>query len=261
MASTKKPISQKRADREKEDNRVLSRVYYVFLLGLAAECYLFLVYRGYTAGSIESTLVWHRVLTAGKWIGLAALVAGAATAYLKREDKKLRTIMSWVAGVGAFFAISGWIITQLFTNGVGITLACVLAAVTAIFTLIYLLYQHECTLSTVALGGALFSVWARGGSFLSGRWAVPVICGCVLGLALLAAAAYLANAAQKDGGKLWKVQVFSPECDYRILYAALGVAAVCVLVGLVVPSINAYLMWLLGIALFAEMVYYTTKLM
>ena len=40
MSSTKKPSSQKRADRERQDNRTLNRVYYVFLLGLAAECYL-----------------------------------------------------------------------------------------------------------------------------------------------------------------------------------------------------------------------------
>ena len=261
MASTKKPISQKRADKEREDNKVLNRVYYVFLLGLAAECYLFLVYRGYAAGSVTSMLAWHNVLTAGKWIGLAALVIGAVGAYVKREDKKLRAILTWIASIGAFFALSGFLITGLFSNGAGVTLSCVLVAVAAILTLIFMLYQHECTLSTAALAGAFFSVWARGGSFLSDTWAVPVICGCVLGLALLAGAAYLAGAAQKSEGKLWKVQVFSQECDYRVLYAALGVAAVCVLVGLVVPSINVYLMWVLGISLFAELVYYTTKLM
>ncbi|MDE7262002.1 MAG: hypothetical protein K2N78_08110 [Oscillospiraceae bacterium] len=261
MASTKKPISQKKADREREENKILTRVYYVFLLGLAAECYLFLVYRGYAASTIASALTWFNVLTVGKWIGLAALAAGAVTAYLKREDKKLRTIMTWVAGVGAFFAVSGWVITCFFGSGSGITIACVLVAAAAILTLIFMLYQHECALSTAALCGAMFSVWARGGSFLSEIWAVPVICGCVLGLALLAVAAYLVNLAQKSEGKLKKVQVLSLECDYRVLYAVLGIAAVCVLVGLVVPSINVYLMWILGISLFAEMVYYTTRMM
>lgn len=261
MASTKKPISQKKADKERQDNLILNRVYYVFLLGLLAECYLFLVYRGYTAGTVGSMLAWHTVLNVLMWAGLVLLVGGAAVGYGKREDKKLRKIMCWVAGAGAFFAVSGWLITHFFTNGVGLILSCVLVAVAAILTLIYLLYQPECTLNTAALGGALFSVWARGGSFLSDSWAVPVIVGCVLGLVLLAAAAYLSSKAQKAEGKLWKVQVFSPECDYRILYAALAVAAVGVLIALLVPSISVYLMWLLGIALFAELVYYTTKLM
>lgn len=88
-----------------------------------------------------------------------------------------------------------------------------------------------------------------------------MIAGCVVGLVLLAAAAYLVNKAQKAEGKLMKIQVLSLECDYRILYAALAVAAVGVLIGTILPAISVYLMWLLGIALFAELVYYTTKLM
>ena len=261
MASTKKPISQKKVDKEKEENKVLNRVYYVFLLGLAAECYLFLVYRGYAAGTVTSMLAWHNVLTVCKWLGLVALVAGAVGAYLKREDKKLRVILTWAAGVGAFFAVSGWLITNFFSSGAGVTMACVVTAVAAILALVFMLYQHECTLTTAALVGAMCTVWARGGSFLSDRWAVPVVIGCVLGLAVLGLAAYVANQAQKDEGKFRKVQVLSLECDYRILYAGLAVAAAGVLIALLVPSISVYLMWLLGVALFAELVYYTTKLM
>ena len=38
MSSTrKKSISQKNVERERTENRTLNRVYYVFLLGLAAE--------------------------------------------------------------------------------------------------------------------------------------------------------------------------------------------------------------------------------
>lgn len=261
MASTKKPISQKKAEKEKQDNQVLNRVYYVFLLGLAAECYLFLVYRGYAVGSVSSMLAWHNVLTVCMWLGLVLLIAGAVAGYVKREDKKLRKIMTWAAGIGAFFALSGWLSTHFFSNGLGVTAMCVLVLILAIFALIYLLYQHECALSTVALGGAMFSVWARGATANSSRWSIPVIVGCVLALALLALAGWLSNKAQKDEGKLWNVQALSLECDYRILYATLGVAAVGVLIALVVPSISVYLMWLLGVALFAELVYYTTKLM
>ena len=261
MASTKKPISQKKAEKEKQDNQVLNRVYYVFLLGLAAECYLFLVYRGYAVGSVSSMLVWHSVLTVCMWLGLVLLIAGAVVGYWKREDKKLRKIMTWAAGVGAFFALSGWLSTHFFGNGLGVTAMCVLVPILAVFALIYLLYQHECALSTVALGGAMFSVWVRGASMNSNHWKIPVIVGCVVALILLAAAAYLSSMAQKSGGKLKKVQVLSLECDYRILYAALAAAAVGVLIAVILPAISTYLMWLLGVALFAELVYYTTKLM
>jgi len=261
MASTKKSISEKKADKEKQDNLVLTRVYYVFLIGLVAECYLFLVYRGYAVGSVDSVLVWHSVLKVLMWLGLAALAVGAVLGYVKRQDKKLRKIMVWTAGVGAFFALSGWVMTRFFTNGMGVTAMCVMVPILAVFALVYLLYQHECALSTVALGGAMFCVWARAASAGSNHWKIPVIVGCVVGLALLAAAAYLAGKAQKAEGKLKKIQVLSLECDYRILYAALAVAAVGVLAGMILPAVSVYLMWLLGVALFAELVYYTTKLM
>ena len=39
----KKSISEKRAERERQENQTLQRVFNVFLLGLAAEVYLFIV--------------------------------------------------------------------------------------------------------------------------------------------------------------------------------------------------------------------------
>ena len=88
-----------------------------------------------------------------------------------------------------------------------------------------------------------------------------MIAGCVVVLLGLAAVAFLVNKARQDGGKLWGLRVFSVECDYRIVYAVVAVAAVGVLLGAVLPAISYYLMWALGVLLFAELVYYTTKLM
>ncbi len=258
---SKKPISQKHADREKVENRTLSRVYYVFLLGLAAECYLFLVYRCYAWGTVKSTLAWHRVLTVGTWLGLAALIAGIVVGLLKRQDRKIRTIMTWVAGVGTFFLVTGWVMTRFFTGGAGVTAMCILVPILAVLALVYLLYQHECALSTVVLSGAMFSIWLRGASAGSGRWQLPVIVGCVVVAAALAAAIVLADRARKAGGRLWGVRVFSVECDYRIVYAVLAVAAVAVLAAAVLPAAVYYLMWGLGVLLFAELAFYTTKLM
>ena len=45
------------------------------------------------------------------------------------------------------------------------------------------------------------------------------------------------------------------------MYAVLAICIVAIAVALVVPMISYYLLWVLGILLFAEMVYYTTKLM
>lgn len=257
----KKSISEKRAERERQENQTLQRVFNVFLLGLAAEVYLFIVYRGYVAGSVGSMLVWHQLLRWGSWIGLAAAVAGAGVGWWKREDKKLRTIMTWAGGVGAFLFVSGWIVTHFFSNGQGVTTMCILVPILAVLALVYLLYQHECFLCTAALAGSMFTVWVRGAAADSGTWKVPVLVGTVVGALVLAAAAYLVHKAQAEEGKLLKIRVFSVECDYRILYAALGVGFVGVAAALVVPAVAYYLMWVLGIALFAELAYYTTKMM
>lgn len=257
----KKPISQKRAEKEELENRALHRVFNVFLLGLAAECYLFLVYRGYAAGTIDSMLVWHQILTWGMYAGLVMLVAGAVTAFVKRQDARLRTGMLWLGGIGLFLALSGWVVTFFFDNNRGITAMCILVPILVVLALIFFLFQPECFLSTLVLSCAMLTVWLRGASAGSSRMGVAVIVGAVLGAVLLAAAAALTHKAQGDEGKLMGFRVFSLECDYRILYAALGAAFVCVLLTLALPSIAYYLMWMLGILLFGELVYYTTKLM
>lgn len=258
---SKKSISQKHAEREKQENLTLNRIFYVFFLGLAAECYLFLVYRCYAWGSVGSMLAWHKVLTVLTWAGLAALVVGAVGAFLKRQERKIRNIMIWTAGVGAFFLVSGWVVTHFFTNGAGVTAMCILVPILAVLALVYLLYQHECAFSTTVLSGAMFSVWLRGASAASAMWRLPVMAGCIVVAVLLAAALYLADRARKDGGKLFGVRVFSVDCDYRIVYAVLAVAAAALLLAAFLPVAAYYLMWALGVLLFAELVFYTTKLM
>ena len=46
-----------------------------------------------------------------------------------------------------------------------------------------------------------------------------------------------------------------------MIYAVLAVSAVAIVAVLAFQVLSYYLLWALGILLFAEMVYYTTKLM
>ena len=66
----KKPISQKRAERQQQENQVLQRVFNAFLLGMAAECYLFIVYRNYVTGTVPQMLTWVQILRWGGWRAL-----------------------------------------------------------------------------------------------------------------------------------------------------------------------------------------------
>lgn len=258
--SSKKPISQKRTEREQNENQALNRVFAVFLLGLAAECYLFILYRA-AVGTINSMLACYQALRWISLLGLVMLVVGAVAGYLKRDNRKIRTAMTWLGGVGLFLGASGWLMHHFSNDNRGIITMCILVPIMAVLALVYFLYQHECFICSLALSGALFTVWLRSTSVNSAFWKIPVIVGAVLAALVLATAVYLVRRAQQNEGKLWGVRVCSLECDYRILYAGLGVAIACVLLAAAVSSITYYLMWVLGIALFAELVYYTSKLM
>lgn len=255
----KKPISQKRAEREKQENLALQRVFNVFLLGMAAEIYLFIVYRNYVLGTPDSLLLWHSILRWGSVAGLVLLVVGAVAAVVKRSDKKLRVPMALVAAVGLFLAVSGWVMTHFFDKGV--TTMCILVPVLTLLGLVFFLYQHECFLSTIAMAGALFTIWVCGRGLDSTSWRIAVIGGSVAAVVILAVLAVLIRQLQKNQGKYKGLQIFTPECDYRVVYAVLAISAVAILVALLVPVAVYYLQWALGILLFAEMVYYTTKLM
>lgn len=257
----KKSISQKRAERQQQENQALSRVFLVFLLGLAAECYLFLVYRNYVVGTVPAMLAWRNVLKYGGIIGLVLLLAGAAGAalYFRKGEGKKGAIACWCAGVGAFFAVSGWMMYTFYPAGV--TVMCVMVPVLTVLGLVLFLYQRECFLTTLALCGSFLAVWVCGDGLNSPNWRLPIIIGAVLGLLILAALALLVRKAQQDEGKLMGLRVLPVDCAYPVVYAALAVCFVCVLAAVVYAPAAYYIQWVLGIALFAEMVYFTTKMM
>lgn len=255
---SKKSISQKRVEREKDENQVLHRVFGVFLIGLALEIYLLIVYRGYVNTSFDSLLAWNAVLKAAVWVGLAMFIAGGAVAYFKRQDKKLFKPMLWVSGIGLFLFISSLVMTLIYPGGV--TAMCVVVPIVMVLGIVYLLFQHECFLCTTVLAGGLFTGWLCSASANSPS-RVIVIVGTVAAAIALAAVAALTRKAQAAGGKLARIRVFSLECDYRVVYAVLAVTFVCILVAMAFPGTVYYLMWVMGILLFAELAYYTSKLM
>ena len=232
----KKSISQKRTERQQQENQALNRVFLVFLLGLAAECYLFFVYRGYVVGTVSAMLAWRNVLRYGAVIGLVLLIAGAA-----------------------FFAVSGWIMSTFYPAGV--TVMCVLVPVVTVLGLVLFLYQRECFLTTLAMCGSFLAVWVCGDGANSLAWRIPIMIGAILGLVILAALALLVRKAQQDEGKLMGLRLLPVDCAYPVVYAGLAVSFVCVLAALVFAPAAYYIQWALGIAIFAEMVYFTTKMM
>ncbi len=255
---SKKPVSNKRALRQQEERAALNKIFTTFLVGLAAECYLFIVYNFYVRSTVESMLTCYDVLKVLGWVGLAAFIGGAVFALVKKGSEKLRKIGAFAAAGGAFLAVSSWIMVNFVEAGV-VTL-CVLVPVATILGLIFFLYQRDCFLNTLILSGALFTIWVCSKG-LDGTWKLYITAAVIAAVVLLAALCVVVFLMKKNGGKLGKLQVFSAECDYRMIYAVAAVAAALILAALFAPGVTFYLICAAVIALFGELVYYTVKMM
>lgn len=255
---SKKPVNQKKTQQQEQENITLNNIFNTFLGGLVAECYLFILYRGYVAGTINSLLTWHKILQVLVWVGAAVLVGGLVVALVKKADEKLRKRGVTAAVAGAFFAISSWVATTFFDTGV--IAMCTIVPVLTVLALIYFLYQRECFVNTMMLSAALFVVWVCGRG-LDGLWRTVITAGAIGVLALLAVSAVLVRKIQKNEGKLGRLQLFAADVDWRVTYLAIAVSAALVLLGLFLPGMGYYLIWVAVIALFAEIAYYTSKMM
>ena len=256
----KKSVSQKRHEKEQQENLVFRRVLNVFLLGLVAECFLFFVYKGYAMGTVGSMLTWDPILRWTVKLGLVVAAAAGIAAFVLRKNKKARVPLTWVSGISLFLWLSSFMSVRFFNNSHGIIAMCVLVPVLTILGIVYLLFQLECFLSTVALSGSILTAWLLGVG-AQGTIGILIKVGSVMAVLILAALLFLGIKAQKAQGKLGELQIFSADCKYTILYAALGVGMVCILAALLLPSISYYLLWILGVAAFGELVYFTTQLM
>lgn len=257
----KKHAHQKQNVNHQEQDRIaLNRMFNTFLIGLATECYLFIVYRGYVAGSVDSLLIWHSILRVLMWVGLGALIGGCGLALAKRSNKKLCIGGLIAAALGAFFSAGGWIMTNFLDNGRGVKTMCIIVPVLTVLMLIYFLYQRECFVSTSMVALALFTIWIceKG---MGGLWNNGIMIGTIVVAVLLAAAALAVRMAQKNEGKLFGLQVFGPDCTYGVVYLVTAVCVILPLLALFVPGVTYYLIWAAVITLFAELAFFTTKMM
>lgn len=258
---SKKSASQKRAQRQQEERAALNNIFIAFLVGLISEGYLFLTYQFFTSkapNSIDTMLLWVNVLEVLTWVGLGICALGAGLAIWKRKADKLRRIGICAAVVGLFLSVSSWVMVNFFTSGV-LTM-CAVVAIMTILALIFFLYQRDCFLNTVLLSGTLFTLWVcnRG---LDSNWKSMIVIGACFAAALLAGVAVLSRVLQVRGGKLGKIRLLSADTDYRMIYIICAVSVLLIALALILPGYIYYLIWAAVIALFAELAYYTTKLM
>ena len=254
---------QQKLTREQRDNQVLGRVFRLFLLGIAAECFLFFFNDLYINGTAQSLVGIYYSLPYAAAVGFAFMAAGAALLIGKRDAAPLaRKVFGWMAGLGAFVLVCSLVLRLVYPNGG--TYLCVVVPILTVLGMVYLLFQREFFLIALVLSAALFTVWVCRKGIGTAGWHTAALTGSILAMFCLAALTLLTAKVQRQHGA-WKdgfrLQLLPADCDYRLLYLTYALSFAAILLAVVAVVTTYYSMWALGIALFAFAVYYTTKLM
>lgn len=253
-----KPNSKKREEKQRREQEALNRVFNIFLIGIAAECYLLLLYNKFVNGSGPEMASFSYVVEYLGYAGVVVAMIGIVLAVWKRRERGGRAGL-WLLGVGAFFAFTSLVAMNIYPQGT--TFLCVLIPILTVLGLVYCLFQREFFFNTVVLSGAIFTLWLCRRGLGTVNWNTKVTVGVIVVLVGLVAAAALLRVLQTKEGKWGEIRIFSANCDYRVIYGVLALTFVSLLLALALPVTAYYTMWVLGALLFGLAVYYTTKLM
>ncbi len=233
----------------KRDNSLYGATVFFFAACLA-EFYLLVLRKYYIYGTADSTLAWYDRLLVFVGLGAAALILGAVLSVRWKADGRKRTLGWGLAGLGAFFCV-GSLLIRLFFEG-AVTLLSVVVPVMMVLTIIWAFYDRECSIAMTALSGTLILLWVCRRLFNHLTLGLPAKVLAAAYVLALAGLCWLAK--NKKLGKL-----LPPDADLAPIYAAGGLSAAAVVLGLFSASMAYYAMWALGVVVFALAVYYTVK--
>ena len=229
----------------------------LFLSGCVAELYLLVIRRFYISGTVDQLLACYAALLYLAIAGAVVLAIGLAVALSGKKHPKQARLGWSIFSAGAFLGLSSLMIRLL--GGSALTLLCVVVPVVMLLGILWHLYDRECAWSLTILGTSLIALWVCRrvlNSIYPGTY--ERILAAVY-IVLLLVAAFLANKADKNGGRLGKLQVLTAGADPLPVYLACGLSVAALAVALFSSTIAYYAMWALAIVVFALAVYYTVK--
>ena len=262
-----KRVADKRAARNHKEDVILNRVLIWFGAAVVVELILLLLNRYY----INITTAPGEIEFAGAllkaWPAIIGVTAAGTVICL------LWTVF-WAKG-GKRVTLPGVLFGIFFTGLVisavtyrfydtGVQFLCGVVPAAAVLALVYYLYQHEFFAVTVLSALGLVGLWLfrrAGGGHQTLVYAYVV----VLAVILVAAILLCRSLSAKDGvltlgGK--KLQVFSRNASYGMIYLTCAIVAVAVVAALLLGTAAAYyLIFALVAWIFIMAVYYTVKLM
>ena len=251
---SKNPVSKSKPVKRNEPMR---RALTFFLAGCVAELYLLLIRRFYVNGTVDQLLTCAEALPYLAGIGGAVAAAGLILGLMWRQNRERRWIGWSVFAAGVFLGGSTLMIMALYDSA--LTLLCVVVPVAMLLGILWNLYDRECAWSLTILGTSLIALWVCRRVLNSIYLGTYVRILAVVYIVLLLVAAFLANKADKNGGRLGKLQVLTAGADPLPVYLACGLSVAALAVALFSSTIAYYAMWALAIVVFALAVYYTVK--
>ena len=218
--------------------------------GCVAEIFLLIV-RRYANGTMNQVVMWNeRYLPILAGVGVALLAIGAIWIGVQRGNQFQRTVGAYVAGAGIFVAASSLLSIRNLTF---LDYLIVVVPAAAFLGIVWGLYERECAMSLTALELGTIATWVFSRTvqpfspYLSLSRALAVLL-----LAALAVMVYFLR-----NGTLKKF--LSVKSDALLLYVSLALAFAGILASLVSVSAAGYAMWILALAAFGLLVYYTMK--
>lgn len=234
----------------KRDNSLYGATIF-FLAACLAEFYLLLLRKYYIHGDVVTeALVWHERLLIFAGLGAVVLALGIGLSVHWKTDQRKRLVGWCLIGLGLFFGGGSMLIRLYFESAV--TLLSVVVPVTMVLTVIWAFYDRECAVAMTALSGTLILLWMCRRLFNHLTLGLPVKAMAVAYVLLLGGLCWLAKNKKLE-------KLLPADADLMPIYAAAGLSAAAVVLGLFSAAVAYYAMWALGIVVFALAVYYTVK--
>ena len=251
-----KKNNPKRETRIAKNDRNLNCALMLFTAGFIAEFYLLLVSNYYVKGTVDQLVAVARYLEVMAVLGAAAFGAGVVITVMRKKWTRFAAANGWLLGLGAFFAVSSYIMRKIYPAGT--TAMCILVPVLMLLAVVFLLYPHEFSVQTVGMTAAITAAVLLNHGSMAKTGLVNVLCWAAL--VLVAALLALTAVLQKRGGVYKDMTVFPAGASYTLTYAVLAAAAVAIALSLF-AGLAYYMIWGAAVLLLLLAVWYTVKML
>ena len=145
-----KNTNVKRAARVEKNNRNMNRALELLTAGFLAEFYLLLVNNYFVRGTVNQLVTMSHVLEVLVYVGLALVAAGVALLIVgRKKNKDFTKLNKWLLIAGVFFTLSSELMLKVYPQGT--TAMCIFVPAIMILGVIFLMYQREFSVQTLAL--------------------------------------------------------------------------------------------------------------